>query len=339
MIGSLPLLCFVTSSATNEAYPTVLFAHGFIDRREFATASTTAALAVTIGEPAIARKDLVSTRSPNPAVLTKDSRRSATGSALIRVRDPNTYEALVYAPLSQTESEKLPLLLVLHGAGNNDQSAWSLADINGEHSGLAPSLLASQRAPEILANTFCVVAPYVGDGKRSFYEEPRSKLLRFLDWVLSDEGKAAGCPQNIDPCRICLFGFSDGATVAVELATTLRFQCVVVAAYGFTGTLPKLGLERLERVPMWVFHSADDVIFPVRCSDQLVQSLQTNHGSFTSQRENLVRYSRYSRDPEGCVGSFRGHCVGITASKNPDIYDWMLSVSSEQMQKSERERR
>ena len=288
-----------------------------VNRRELAQISSTiASIVLTTSTTVPAKSEEVPAVAP--LVPSKASLR--------RVRDSNTYEALVYAPSTNGKKEKLPLLLVLHGAGKNDQTALDLADMNGEHAGLAPSLLASQQAPETLSKNFCVVAPYVGDGKRSFYEEPRSKVLAFLDWVLSEEGQAAGCPQNVDKARICLFGFSDGATVAVELATTQRFRCVVVAAYGFTGTLPQLALDRLGSVPMWVFHSADDVIFPVRCSDQLVASLRGENPQDARPENGMVRYTRYTHDPEGCTGSVRGHCVGITASKNPDVYSWMLSV-------------
>ena len=302
------------------------FSSAQFNRRQFATCLVGATLSLppasAVGTTTVPRK-LLETTEPQ----------------LIRVRDPSTYEALVYSPpsISYNGDKQLPLLLVLHGAGRNDQSAWSLADTNGEHAGLAPSLLASQQAPESLRNNFYVVAPYVGEGKRSFYEEPRSTLLQFLDWFLSEQGQAAGCPRNVDNSRICLFGFSDGATVAVELATTQRFRCVVVASYGFTGSLPELALQRLEFIPMWVFHSLDDVIFPVRCSDNLVSSLrgidstallQSGELGATSRpnAKDKIRYTRYIQDPEGCTGSIRGHCVGITASKNPEVYSWMLSA-------------
>jgi predicted peptidase len=241
---------------------------------------------------------------------------------LIAVSDPSTYTALVYSKSTAIQdSNKIPLLVVLHGAGKNENSVWSLADPNGEHAGLLPSLIAINKAPLAMTDHFAMVAPY-SFGKRSFYEEPRSKLLRFIDWVCSDEGQKAGCPNNIDSSRIFLFGFSDGATVAVELATTRRFQACVVCAYGYSGILPELALERLKNIPMWIFHSADDVIFPVRYSDQLVQSLRR-----VSTKPDLIRYTRYESDQEGFTGNVRGHSVGITASKSYEIYTWMLNIT------------
>lgn len=231
------------------------------------------------------------------------------------IQDPNSYSGLVYKPTSPAEQQKaksLPLLLVLHGAGTNQESAWSLADPKGEHAGLVPSLLAKQRAPKILEKNFVVAAPY-SLGKRSFYEDPRSMILSFLDYVIQQN-------PEIDPSRVFLLGFSDGATVAVELATTQRFRALVVASYGFSGSLPPFALQRLKNIPVWVFHSADDVIFPVRYSERLVDSLRSVN------ELDVVRFNRYDSDPEGLTGSVRGHSMGITASKLPEVYEWMLSL-------------
>lgn len=234
------------------------------------------------------------------------------------VRDPKTYSAVTFTPNSMNEAPK-PLLVVLHGAGKNDKDAWALTDIRGEHAGLVPSLIATNSAPSELTENFVVVAPY-SQGKRSFYEEPRSKLLDFVRWFCSEAGRKSGCPP-CDSDRIYLFGFSDGATVAVELATTRMFRAVAIAAYGFSGTLPDLALDRLRGVPFWVFHSQDDVIFPVQYSDKLVSTLRRSGDS------SLIRYTRYERDQEGFTGDVKGHSVGITASKLGEMYSWMLSIS------------
>jgi predicted peptidase len=236
---------------------------------------------------------------------------------LFVVSDPNTYSAVTYISEGVNERPK-PLLVVLHGAGVNDEDAWALTNPKGEHAGLVPSLIAANKAPPELTENFVVVAPY-SQGKRSFYEEPRSKLLDFVRWFCSDAGKRSGCPP-CDQDHIYLFGFSDGATVAVELATTKMFRAVAVAAYGFSGTFPDLALERLRDVAFWVFHSQDDVIFPVEYSDKLVASLRKRGDP------SLIRYTRYEQDQEGFTGAVKGHSVGITASKSADLYSWMLSI-------------
>lgn len=251
------------------------------------------------------------------AVPAGSSGEPPSANGLVQVADPQTYSALSYTPPGSA-GKKRPLLVVLHGAGKNDRDAWDLAELKGEHGGLVPSLLASGKAPLALTDNFAVVAPYSA-GSRSFYEEPRGKLIQFVQWVCSDAGRQAGC-ADVDPKRIFLFGFSDGATAGVELMTTRRFAGGVFAAYGFTGDLPSLAKDRLKDLPMWIFHSADDVIFPVRCSDKLVDVLRK------VSRRDVVRYTRYDRDQEGFTGSVRGHSTGITASRQAEIYEWMLSL-------------
>lgn len=248
------------------------------------------------------------------------------GGSLVKIVDPSTYPALAYEPPTSPSGEqrKPPLLVVLHGAGKNEEDVWNLANPNGEHAGLIPSLLATGGAPRELSENFAMVAPYSA-GKRSFYEEPRGKLLEFVEWVCSNEGRKAGCP-DVDPSKVFLFGFSDGATVGVELTTTRRFKACVFAAYGFTGTLPPLAVERLKGVPIWVFHSADDAIFPVKCSDNLVTTLRAANEKERGGIGGVIRYTRYDSDQEGFTGAVRGHSTGITASRQKEIYGWMLST-------------
>ena len=87
------------------------------------------------------------------------SELSTFGTSLlpkVKITDPETYSALLYSP---DTVNTVPLLVVLHGAGRNDQDAWDLANLKGEHGGLVPSLIASGQAPKELTENFCVVAP------------------------------------------------------------------------------------------------------------------------------------------------------------------------------------
>lgn len=261
------------------------------------------------------------------------------GGNLFKVVDPSTYPALVYVPsmdAQQTKQTKLPILFILHGAGKNELDTWNLANIKGEHSGLAPSLLASGQAPKELMENFIVVAPY-SKGKSSFYDEPRSTILDFISNITGqnnsteknvftdDDVDFENVVHRMDLTRMFLFGFSDGATLSVEIMTTRKFAGAVIASYGFTGTLPSLAIERLKGLPLWIFHSADDAIYPVRCSDNLVRSLR-----IANKNSDIIRYNRFDKDPEGFVGSLRGHTTGITASKSPEVYKWLLEIKNHQ---------
>lgn len=273
----------------------------------------------------VARRDVLA----GAVVSSMPSRAGASAgtSALLEVTDPATYTALSYAPPGK---KRLPLIVVLPGAGENTRDIWNLADPRGEHRGLAPSLLATGADPASLSKNFAVVTPYA-KGLLSFYAEPRSKILAFIDWVMSDAGRAAGCP-DVDPSRVFLFGFSDGAMEAVELLTTKqrfgpdeevrsKFAGGIVCSYGFTGTLPAAAAARLADIPVWVHHSADDAIFDVANSDRLVATLRR-----VGTKKSLVRYTRYDTDPENVTGSARGHTCGITASKDSAVCEWLLGV-------------
>jgi predicted esterase len=270
------------------------------------------------------------------------------------VTDPKTYSALVYSPpgdptaatpsnLSPSSllAPPPPLILVLHGAGRNDLSIYEdLGNPFGEHAGLVPALIESKKydvIPKTLLENFCVLAPY-SYGKSSFYNDSRGKLLEFCTWAVQNQNTDA-LPIRFDPDRIILFGFSDGATVAVELLTTRRFAAGIICSYGYTGeSLPPEALDRLKGIPTWVFHSQDDVIFDVRNSDRLVAQLRSaNQGeggdvvgttTVNDKNNQLIRYSRYTKDPENLPPRVRGHSMGITASKSSDLYDWLLKVTA-----------
>lgn len=73
-------------------------------------------------------------------------------------------------------------------------------------------------------------------------------------------------------------------------------------------------VDRLLGIPLWVFHCADDAIFPVACSDKLVRTMRAANGSGAIGRGagggaaaaaaegdaegdgSCVRYSRFDRD-------------------------------------------
>lgn len=280
-----------------------------------------------------------------PLLVPSKARATAaerTGSSkdhpLLVVNDPKTYQALAYAPPPTSSSSSTttttttpPLILVLHGAGKNDLPIiQDLADPKGEHAGLIPSLIASGNAPSVLLDNFAVLAPY-SSGRTSYYGDPRGQLLDFVDWAIDNQNTAT-LPIRFDPDKIVLFGFSDGATVAVELMTTRRFRAGIVCSYGYSGkALPSKALERLVNLPMWVFHSQDDVIFDVANSDRLVKQLRTinqHNRPKDADATDIVRYSRFTTDPENLPRRVRGHSMGITASESPDVYEWLLTMAT-----------
>jgi predicted esterase len=256
----------------------------------------------------------------------------------LEIEDPDTYSAVVYIPpkTKKRGTESLRLIVLLHGAGNNQNSALyeftNLGSANsrpGDHTQLPLALLANNQAPELLADNFVVVAPYVGKGTPgSLYNEPRKKLISFVKWFRrwAEEEQSI----SINPQKISLFGFSEGATLAVELATTRLFNAIILASYGFTGTLPKLAIERLQGVPTWVFHSIGDDVYDIQCSKRLVESLMIfQGGTDVFDVGDLIKFTKLrpmgGNADDGGVDRGREHVrSALVASRSEEVYLWLL---------------
>ena len=218
---------------------------------------------------------------------------------VLEIEDVDSYSGVVFIPepKKKEQVERYLLLVVLHGAGNNRHSALQeFTGKGGDHTNLPPYLLSLNQAPSTLSENFVVVAPYVGRGRRSLADDPRKKMLAFVEWFntwLERQTLEDGTNVVIDRQRVSLFGFSEGSTLAVELATTRRFNAVVCASYGFTGILPEMALQRLQGLPIWVFHSEGDDIYDIKCSDRLVESLVSSQGGTdVFGARDIVKYTK-----------------------------------------------
>lgn len=258
---------------------------------------------------------------------------------VFEIQDPNSYSAVVYIPPSvkggkekAKPSPSLPLLIVLHGAGVNQHAAlYEFTTPGGDHTNLPPYLLSTQQAPASLSENFVVVAPYVGKGKRSLYDEPRSKLLSFVKWFnthIESQTLADGTNITINRQKVSLFGFSEGATLAVEMATTRQFLGVITASYGFAGTLPTMAMERLLGIPIWAFHSKGDDIYDIQCSDRLVSSLLSYDGGLdVFAVGDIVKYTKLLPSANDKIESGREHVrAASVASRSAEVYSWLLSL-------------
>eukprot|EP00984_Skeletonema_dohrnii_P021235 scaffold10548_cov110-Skeletonema_dohrnii-CCMP3373.AAC.4 len=266
--------------------------------------------------------------SPVISYAAEESTQISRGT-IFEIQDPNSYSAVVYIPKAtegkeQAKQTSLPLLVVLHGAGVNEHSAlYEFTTPGGDHTNLPPYLLSTQQAPPSLSENFVVVAPYVGQGKRSLYDEPRSKILSFIKWCntyIESQTFDDGTNISINRQKVSLFGFSEGATLAVELATTRQFQGVVTASYGFTGPLPKMAIERLQGIPIWAFHFKGDDIYDVQCSDRLVESLLSYEGGLdVFAVGDIIKYTKLIPPTKDKMEPGREHVrAALVASRNAE---------------------
>ncbi|KAL3776280.1 hypothetical protein HJC23_003150 [Cyclotella cryptica] len=260
--------------------------------------------------------------------------------SIFEIQDPDTYSAVVYIPPQKKhnsqhpEIESWPLVVLLHGAGTNQHSALyefthsgTPTSPAGDHTQLPLFLLSNNQAPASLAENFVVVAPYVGKGKRgSLYDEPRGKVLAFLKWFRRWTEEQYSI--IINPQKVSLFGFSEGATLAVELATTRTFHALILASYGFTGTLPTLAIERLQGIPIWVFHSIGDDVYNVECSNRLVESLLSyQSGMDVFSVGDRVKFTQLKPVDRAIVGNtgVSEHVRSVfRASTSEEVFSWLF---------------
>ena len=252
-------------------------------------------------------------------------------------QEPNSFSGVAYIP--NTIKKSYPLLVVLHGAGNNKQQSAIDAFTTGDHKMLPPSLLYTNQAPSSLSDNFIVIAPYVGKDKRSLYDEPRSKLLNFIRYFntyIESQTIQDGTSISINRQCISLFGFSEGSTLAVELETTRQFNGLVLCSYGFTGILPQKAIERLQGIPIWIFHSTNDDVYDIKCSNQLVENLLTFEGqgaldAFSAG--DIIKFTKLLPNDknDNSINNAKGEGYehvrsALVASKSSEVYSWLLSL-------------
>ncbi len=154
-----------------------------------------------------------------------------------------------------------PLLVVLHGAGDDGEVAGLF-----RAAGVAqPFVVAAPRGP----------SPRLVDGRLGFdwRADDGSGLVAATPLVLAAVD-AALRRHGADPARVYVLGFSQGATAALALAGEAgRFRgLALVGLPAGVESMPVEGWRRLAGSVL-VFHSPDDEIAPASASDELVRRL------------------------------------------------------------------
>jgi phospholipase/carboxylesterase len=178
-----------------------------------------------------------------------------------------------------------PLLVLLHGIGADENDLLPLA------AALDPRLLcASVRAPhEAMPMGYAwyaidwSVSPPAADLAQA--EESRAALCALLPELSERHGT--------DPDRTFLFGFSQGAAMALEVALT-RPDLVRGAVLHSGRALPGLGArlappaEALARLEVQVLHGVDDDVLPVARGREIRDLLAPRLGARLAYREHAA---------------------------------------------------
>lgn len=197
---------------------------------------------------------------------------------------------LLYLPNEYDQSEQVfPLVLFLHGAGERGDDLENLK-IHG-----IPKLINEGRS-----FPFISLAPQCpNDG---YWDKPEyvSTLISLVKTVMKD--------TRVDPKRVYGTGLSMGGLgiLAIAIKDPELFSAIIPICGG--ADLEKI--QRLNKLPMWIFHGDRDDVIPLDNSISIYQSLR-------SVNENVFLTVYAGVDHDSWTETY----------ENDDIYDWLLKFS------------
>lgn len=159
-------------------------------------------------------------------------------------------ETLLYVPGGYSAAYPAPLAVTLHGAGGDAQYGLALLQPLAEAAGLL--LL----APSSSGSTWDVIRGGYGPD------------VATIDAALAQVFAA----YHVDPARIALGGFSDGASYALSLGLMngALFTHILAFSPGFLAPLRREGTPRV-----FISHGTQDEVLPIdRCSRRIVPQLE-----------------------------------------------------------------
>jgi phospholipase/carboxylesterase len=180
-----------------------------------------------------------------PQPVTRDAPRGRQALQLGGARG-----GLLYVPLAYRTDRPAPLALLLHGAGGTAQQGLALLQPLADASGLL--LL----APEAGRQTWDVIMDAYGPD------------VACIDRALAQTFRQ----YAVDPARVAVGGFSDGASYALSLGLTNGdlFTHVLAFSPGFFAPARRQGAPRL-----FISHGTHDQVLPIEhCSRRVVPPLR-----------------------------------------------------------------
>jgi predicted peptidase len=195
---------------------------------------------------------------------------------------------LLYLPPDYEAQESWPLILFLHGRGERGDDL----ELVKKH-GLPKKLDSGESLP------FVIISPQCPAG--SYWTEELDALNALLDDVLAS--------LKVDARRVYLTGLSMGGSGTWYLAA--RYPQRFAAIVPICGVGNRIAAqERLQTMPVWVFHGDADPIVPISQSQMMVEALQSVGGN--------VRFTIYPGVE---------HDSWTAAYNTPELYDWLLRHS------------
>lgn len=160
-------------------------------------------------------------------------------------------DAFLYVPAAYTPERPAPLAVMLHGAGGSGRSTMDVLRPFADARGLV--LL----APDSRRETWDVIVSHYG------------RDVAFVDRALESVFSRVA----VDPARVAVGGFSDGASYALSLGVMNGdlFTHVIAFSPGFLAPRRQQGKPRV-----YVSHGVHDRVLPVAaCSRKVVPRLES----------------------------------------------------------------
>lgn len=176
----------------------------------------------------------------------RGAKTAAAAPGLHQLKLEQGRDGFIYVPATYSAERPAPLLLMLHGAGGNARNSLPLLQRFADKAGMI--LL----VPDSRGRTWDVITG--GYGRDVDYIE-RALAQTFTRY-------------NIDPARLAIGGFSDGASYALSLGVTNGdlFTHVVAFSPGFMVPAGRHGSPAL-----FISHGTRDTVLPIdACSRRIV---------------------------------------------------------------------
>ncbi|MES1171662.1 MAG: prolyl oligopeptidase family serine peptidase [Bacteroidota bacterium] len=216
----------------------------------------------------------------------------------------------LFVPRGADHKGKYPLVVFLHGSGGRgtdnrrqltDQAA-PLVFVQPENQARWPVFML---APQCPPDQQWVDMPW-GD------PSGKGKLPRAATWPMAAAmalvDRVAAQHPTIDTTRIFITGISMGGYGAWDAAvrTPAKWRAAVIVCGGYD----EAAVAPIARLPLWVFHAADDKTVPVARSRDMIAALKALGGT--------PRYTEYPATDQ------HGHFSWRPAFADPGLLPWMF---------------